>query len=80
VLQCSHDGNARSVDESTVVVDDVYVGAESEAFYACNNAQRLGVEGVRTADGLFQYARQNDFSIGRPVLRQFYVLLIHPCL
>jgi hypothetical protein len=53
------------------VVDDVYVGAEGEAFQACDDAERLGIEGVRSADSFLQYARENDFCVCRTVLGQF---------
>jgi hypothetical protein len=78
VLECSHDGDTRGVDQSTVVVDDVYVCAQGEAFDTCDNAQGLGVESVRAADGLFQYSRQNNFSIGRPAWGQLYALSLSP--
>jgi hypothetical protein len=78
MLECSHDGDTRGVDQSTVVVNDVYVCAQGEAFDTRDNAQGLGVEGVRAADGLFQYSRQNNFSIGGPVWGQSYALSVSP--
>lgn len=65
VLECGHDGDAGCVDQTTVVIDDMYVGAESEAFQACDDAERLGIEGIRATNGFFEYAREDDFGVGR---------------
>ena len=46
------------------MVDDVYIGAESEALQASNDTQRFGVESVGATDGFLEYAREDDFSIG----------------
>jgi hypothetical protein len=35
VLQGCHDSNARSVDETAIVVDNVNIGAEGKALEAC---------------------------------------------
>jgi hypothetical protein len=45
------------------MVDDVYVGAESEAFQASNDAKRFGVKGIGATDGFLEDAREDDFSI-----------------
>jgi hypothetical protein len=47
------------------MVDDVYVGTESEAFQASNDTERFGVERVRATDGFLKYAREDDFGICR---------------
>lgn len=45
------------------MVDDVYVGAESEALQTGDDAKRFGVESVGATDGFFEDAREDDFSI-----------------
>lgn len=69
VLECCHDGDAGCVDQTTVMINDVYVCAESEAFQACDDAERLGIEGVRATNGFFEYAREDDFCVGRAKLK-----------
>ena len=65
VLQCSHDSYARCINQPTVVVDDMYVSAESEAFRAGDDAERFRVQCVGATNGFLQYAREDDFGISR---------------
>lgn len=46
------------------MIDDVYICTKSEAFQSCNDTERFGVESVGAADGLFENARQDVFSVG----------------
>jgi hypothetical protein len=47
------------------MIDDVYIRTESKALRASNDTERFGVKSVGTTDGLFEYARKDDFSICR---------------
>lgn len=46
------------------MVEDVYVGAKGETFASCYYAEGFRVEGSRTANGLFEEAREEDFCVG----------------
>lgn len=43
MLECGYEGDATGVYDSAVVVEDMDVGAEGEAFAAGYYAQRFGV-------------------------------------
>ena len=37
MLQSSHDCNARRINETSIMIDDVHIGAEGETLESCNN-------------------------------------------
>lgn len=45
------------------MINDVDVGSQCKAFQARDNAQRFGVERVRTADGFLKDPREDDFRV-----------------
>jgi hypothetical protein len=47
------------------MVDNVDVGSKSKAFEARDDAQRLSIERVRTANGFLKDSREDDFGICR---------------
>ena len=68
VQECSDEGDTAGVEEVAVVVEDVQVGADVEAFLSRDDAEGFGVEGAGAPDRLLEQAGEGEGQLVGPVL------------